>query len=89
MAGGGYGAHGPGVPLGEAAHRLPDTGFPQGQRGAAALRARAAAEILEAVADEMRRAGLGQDGQVTADVDMLSRMRHLVDETIAGLVQPD
>lgn len=68
--------------------RLRDTGFPQDERGAAAMRAYALLEVLEAVADEMKHAGLGHDGRVSADMEMLSQMRHLVDETVASLVQP-
>lgn len=65
--------------------RLADTGYPQDERGAAALRARALAEVLEAVADEAKAAGLVADGTVPADIVMLDEMRHLVDRTIADL----
>lgn len=70
-------------------HRLPQTGFPQDRNGAAALRASALAEVLEAVADEAKAAGLTADGTVTPDIQLLDELRHLVDQTIARLVLPD
>lgn len=69
-----------------AGRHLASTGFPQDERGAAALRARALAQVLEAIADEAKAAGLTEDGQVPADVQMLSQLRSLVDQTVSSLV---
>lgn len=68
--------------------RLPQTGYPQDGNGAAALRASALAEVLATIADEAKAAGLTADGTVPPDITMLDELRHLIDQTIVGLVRP-
>lgn len=72
----------------QAHQHLPRTGFPQDAGGAAALRARAVGELLEALADELKSAGLTAGGQIPPDVQMLSRLRDIVDETVTSMVFP-
>lgn len=70
----------------QADQHLSRTGFPQDYRGAAALRARAVGELLEVLADELKVAGLTDGGQVLPDVQMLSRLRDVVDEALSSIV---
>lgn len=62
------------------------TGWPQNPSGETALRARALGEFLEVLADELKAAGLYDNGQVPADGQMLSGLRFTIDELISSTV---